>query len=62
MRRNYARLLPVQTTRETIPDVLINVMLVERCSETTISRVAVGWVTEEAWVAAEPTPCGLQLE
>jgi hypothetical protein len=51
-----------QITLKTRSDILINVMLIEKCSETTVRRVAVGWVTEEAWIAAKPTPYLLQLE
>jgi hypothetical protein len=51
-----------EATAGTRSKTLMNVMLIEKCSETTVSRVAVGWVTEEAWTAAKPRPYLLQLE
>jgi hypothetical protein len=44
------------------PARLLNVMLVEKRSETTVSRLAIGWVTEAAWKASKPQPYLLQLE
>jgi hypothetical protein len=41
---------------------LLNVMVTEPCSETTVGRVGIGWVFEEAWISASPTSYWLQLE
>jgi hypothetical protein len=41
---------------------LLNVMVTEPCSETTVGRIGIGWVFEEAWIAASPSSYWLQLE